>query len=69
MTSGRKLTEEEADAILRLAGRKDQDGQWSLSYVQIAEQLGIHRRTVWRQIRRAAVLWGERSAWKAGDPI
>ena len=64
MTSGRKLTEEQADAILRLAGEKDADGDWLLSYEQIAERLQVHRHSVYRIIRKAAVQWGELTRWR-----
>lgn len=56
MTSGRKLTMEQADAILRLAGETDEDGNWRLTYRQIAEKTGFHRHTVYRLVRRVAVL-------------
>lgn len=64
MTSGRKLTEQEADAILRLAGLEREGGEWLLSYQEIAKQLDLHERTVRRWIRRAAVRSGQRTGWK-----
>lgn len=67
MTSGRKLTEEEFDAILRLAGQTQPDGEWTLTYDQIAEMLELHRHTVYRCIRHAAVKFGNRTSWKSDE--
>lgn len=58
MGSGRKLTREQVSRILRLAGQTDADGGYRLTYQQIATTLELHRRTVSRVIRRAAVEWG-----------
>ena len=69
MTSGRKLTKEQADAILRLAGLEQEDGQWRLSYSEIAKRLDLHRTTVYRHIRQAAVRYGQRSAWRDENAI
>jgi DNA invertase Pin-like site-specific DNA recombinase len=69
MTSGRKLTEEQVDTILRLAGELDGDGEFLLKYGQIAKKLDVHRCTVYRCIRQAAVRWGKRTAWKGGEPV
>ena len=65
MTSGRKLTEEQVDAILRLAGQTRPDGEWTLTYTQIARELNVHRRTIYRCIRQAAARWGNRTSWKS----
>lgn len=62
MTSGRKLTPHQVRELLRLAGLEREDGQWLLTYQQIAEQLGVHRRTVYRHIRRAAVHSGQQTS-------
>lgn len=67
MPSGKKLTEREADDILRLAGLEREDGTWSLSVEQIAEQVGVDERTVRRWIRKAAVLYGKLTQWKADE--
>ena len=67
MTSGRKLTKHQVREILRLAGLERGDGEWLLSYQRIAEQLGIHERTVRRWIRRAAVRLGKLTGWKSDD--
>ncbi len=65
VTSGRKLTLEQRDAILRLAGESDGNGgDWTLSYQQIADTLHISERTVRRCIRRAAVAFGRLTAWQ-----
>ena len=69
MTSGRKLTEQQADAILRLAGRQNADGKWALSYRQIAKTLDMHRHTVYRCIRQSAVRYGNRTAWKSEESV
>lgn len=55
MTSGRKLTKHQVREILRLAGLEREDGEWLLSCQRIAEEVGVHRRTVSRQLRRTAV--------------
>lgn len=62
MTSGRKLTKHQVREILRLAGLEREDGQWLLSCVAIAERLGVHRRTVSRHIRLAAVRYGQQTS-------
>ncbi|MHB8953547.1 MAG: sigma factor-like helix-turn-helix DNA-binding protein [Pirellulaceae bacterium] len=67
MTSGRKLTEQERDTILRLAGKETPEGEWLLSYKKIATQLDLSERTVRRWIRRAAVKFGERTGWKSDE--
>jgi len=64
MTSGAKLTEQQADAILRLAGETDADGNWQLTYKQIAKRLQISERTVRRWVREAAVKYGRLTAWR-----
>lgn len=64
MPSGRKLTEQQADAILRLAGEKRIDGHWMLTYEQIAEHLQLSERTVRRWIREAACRYGKLTGWK-----
>ena len=64
MTSGEKLTEQQADAILRLASEMDADGNWRLSYRQIASRLQLSERTVRRWIREAAVKYGRLTAWR-----
>lgn len=69
MTSGRKLTQEQADAILRLAGKLRSDGQWLLTYQQIAAKLDVHRCTVYRHIRQAAVRYGQRITWRDENAI
>ena len=69
MTSGKKLTEQQIDAILRLAGKQNADGKWTLSYRQIAKRLDLHRHTVYRCIRRSAVHWGNRTAWKCEESV
>jgi len=63
VTSGKKLTERQADDILRLASLKREDGCWRLTYEQIAEQLGLSERTVRRWIREAAVRFGRLTGW------
>ena len=69
MTSGRKLTEQQADAILRLAGQMTEEGRWRWTYSQIADQLDLHRHTVYSVIRRSAVRWGQHTAWKSGQVV
>lgn len=69
MTSGRKLTPHQVRELLRLAGLEREDGQWLLTYQQIAEKLDVHRCTVYRCIRRAAVRCGNRTAWHDGDCV
>jgi len=64
MTSGKPLTEQQRDAILRLAGKVDADGEFLLSMRQIADALEIHERTVRRWIRQAAVSYGVCTAWR-----
>ncbi len=65
MPSGVKLTEQQGDAILRLAGEVDADGKWLLSYEQIAQRLNLNERTVRRWIREAAVKYGRLKAWRS----
>jgi DNA invertase Pin-like site-specific DNA recombinase len=67
MPSGYRLTEQQVDRILKLAGELDSDGNWLLSYRQIASRLDLHRHTVETAIRQAAVNWGKHTAWK--DPL
>lgn len=69
MPSGRKLTERESDDILRLAGLEREDGAWRFSYSRIAADLGLHRCTVYRVIREAAVKHGKRIRWKSEDSV
>ena len=52
MTSGRKLTARQIDAIHALSEKKHPNGQWLWSGEQIAEQLSISLRTIRRYIRR-----------------
>lgn len=61
--SGRKLTKDQVVRILRLAGETKEDGGYRLTYQQIAGELELHRRTVSRVIRRAAVDWGRCHGW------
>lgn len=67
MPSGKRLTQEQVDAILRLAGEEDTPGHWRLTYSQIGAQLTIHRCTVYRVIRRAAVSYGRKFSWRATE--
>lgn len=67
MTSGRKLTEQQADAILRLVGQIADDGRWAYSLSDIARQLDLHRTTVYAVVRHAAARWGEHTRWKSDD--
>jgi len=64
MPSGTKLTEQQVDAILRLAGEQDMDGEWLLSYAEVAKRVGLSHRTVERVIRRSAVKLGYMTAWQ-----
>jgi len=65
VTSGRKLTQEQIDAILRLAGLEREDGSWLLTYQQIADRVQVNERTVRRWIRKAAARLGASIGWKA----
>jgi DNA invertase Pin-like site-specific DNA recombinase len=67
MPSGYRLTEQQVDRILKLAGELDSDGQWLLSYSAIAKRLDLHRHTIEHVIRLSAVNWGKHTAWK--DPL
>lgn len=64
MPSGKPLTEQQVDAILRLAAERTTDGEWLLSYAQIADRVRLSHRTVERLIRRSAVKWGKLTAWQ-----
>lgn len=64
MTSGKKLSQEQYDRILSLAGEVDADGEFCRTYEEIAELLGVHRRTVYRAIRQAAVQLGALMKWR-----
>lgn len=55
MTSGRKLTDDEASEIIQLARQVTEDGRWRWRYSQIAARLGFNRKTVYEVIRQAAV--------------
>lgn len=68
MPSGRKLSQEQVDAILRLAGELNVDGEYLLTYEQIAERLCLHRHSVYRVIRQAAVRLGKLTAWRQDQP-
>lgn len=65
MTSGKRLTEQERDAILRLASYRAQDGGWLMSCEQIGHQLDWDGRTVQEVIRRAAAAWWLEHRWHA----
>jgi hypothetical protein len=67
VTSGRKLTKQQVDAVLRLAGVLREDGEYLHSQTAIAVSVDIHRRTVSRCLRDAAVREGKRVRWQAGD--
>jgi hypothetical protein len=67
MGSGTRITQEQVDAILRLAGEKNADDDWALTYEQIAERVSVHPRTIYRVVRQAAVRWGQLTAWMPGD--
>lgn len=64
MTSGRKLTQEEIDRILHLVGLEDSDGEFQLPFRDVARQVGVSCRTVYRVVRRAAAKWGDHTKWK-----
>lgn len=63
MPTGCNLTQEQIDAVLRLANQRGVDGEWLLTYDEIAAQLGLHRRTIYRCIRSAATKWGQLTKW------
>jgi len=67
MPSGHKLTEQQVDRILRLAGERTASGEWLLSYRDIAQQMDLHRHTIEHVMREAAVKWGQYTAWHDPD--
>lgn len=69
MTSGIKLTAAQAAAILRLASERDSDGNWLLTYEEIAERLDLNERTVRRWIREAAVRFGKLTGQPPGKSL
>ena len=62
MPSGHPLTDSERARILKLAGLVNLDGAYSLKYKQIAQNLDISEKTVYRVIRDAGVKWGKYTA-------
>jgi DNA invertase Pin-like site-specific DNA recombinase len=64
MPSGTRLTEQQVDRILKLAGERTSTNDWRLSYREIARRLDLHRHTVENTIREAAVNWGDYTRWK-----
>jgi DNA invertase Pin-like site-specific DNA recombinase len=67
MTSGRKLTQEQVDAILRLAARRDDAGEFVFTFAEISSRTGLHRTTVANTIRRAAAELARLVCWKSED--
>jgi DNA-binding NarL/FixJ family response regulator len=67
MTSGKRLTERQVHAILRLAAYQTEGGEWKLTETEIAHELDLYPSTVHEHIRQAAVAWGKHTQWKAED--
>jgi hypothetical protein len=65
MTSGRRRTESEVDAILRLAGYRTGGGSLVHTETTIAELLRMDRRVVHDVIWHAAAQWGKLTRWHA----
>ena len=69
MTSGKHLTLEDRDRILRLAGSRTDDGGWRWSYCQIAERCDVHAETVSAVVRLAAAKWWQEHRWHPSDEL
>jgi len=67
MTSGKRITEREIHAILRLLSYRSVDGTWLLTHQQIAEQLDLSVGCVGEHIRQSAVKWGKLIQWRPVD--
>ncbi len=52
------------DELRGMIEKLDADGNWRLSYRQIASRLQLSERTVRRWIREAAVKYGRLTAWR-----
>lgn len=63
MPSGCYLTVEDRDRILKLAGLRNPDGSWAMTYRDIGEKMKINPITVSCVIRLAGVKWGQEHAW------
>jgi predicted transcriptional regulator len=64
MPSGTRLTLEQFDKILKLAGAKTEESRWRYSYSEIARRMHINERTVREVIRFAAAKFGEHAGWR-----
>jgi hypothetical protein len=67
MTSGKRLTKRQRDAILKMISYRCQDGTWLLSYEVVAHQMNLDHRTVSECVRRAAAAYELLTRWHAPD--